>query len=450
MSESQPKKQSRKERNSERSKLSDLGLPPELHEVFLSAAREAAGKPLSIAPGSPFARAMGVFVEHALNAEMGDHLGYDRHERVEPEDPSESTRRDNPRNGHSRKTLKTSMGSTEIKVPRDRAGTFEPQIIPKHGRMTDEIQQRVISMYSQGMTTRDIAAHVRELYHFSASENFVSDLVERIEPELVAWRNRQLEAVYPIIYVDAIHSKVRHSNGVCSTAAYIVSGYGEGGTHDVLGVWIAPSTHSNAHGESASYWHTVLEELRSRGVEDVLIATSDALSGLDLALETVFPRAQHIPCIVHQMRQSLKLVGSQQRKQIASELKKIYQAPSYEAAELELAEISARHADRHPRVIKQWRDLLPRLTVLWTMSRALRKMVYTTNPLENINRQIRKVTKNRSVFPNIESALRLLTLVLMRIDRGAKERRARPDWTPIVNELHIHYGERLPHNWGQR
>ena len=232
--------------------LEGLSLPPGFENEFRAAAREAAGKPLSMEPNSPLGRLIGRFIEHALKEELDEHLGYGPHERTDSE---EEPRRQNTRNGYSSKRLKTSMGSTEISIPRDRAGEFEPKILPKHQTMSAEIEQRVIAMYAQGMTTRDIARHVRELYHFSASENFVSNLVERIEPELVAWRNRPLEAIWAIIYVDAMHLKVRHGQRVASTAAYVVSGYAESGIHEVLGVWIAPTGHSDGHGEA-----TVLEQ----------------------------------------------------------------------------------------------------------------------------------------------------------------------------------------------
>ena len=436
-----------KTRNRKGNSLEGLSVPPGFEDQLKAAAKEAAGKPLSMEPDSPLGRMIGLFVEHALKEELNEHLGYPANERSDAED---QPRRRNTRNGYSPKTLKTSMGSTGINVPRDRAGEFEPKLLPKHRTMSAEIEQRVLAMYAQGMTTRDIARHVRELYHFEASENFVSSFVERIEPELVAWRNRPLEALWAIIYVDAMHVKVRHSNGVASTAVYIVSGYAESGLHEVLGLWIAPSSHSEGHGESASYWHVVLEELRKRGVRDLLFAASDALTGLAEALGLAFPTAQHIPCIVHQMRQSLAAVAAKDRKRIASELKQIYQAPSFEAAEQVLAEFAERHGDRQRRVILQWQQLLPRLSVLWTLSSGLRTMVYTTNPLENIHRQARKVTKNRAVLPSIDSALRLLTLVLMQIDRRASERNPRPDWTPIVNELHLKFADRLPPNWGLR
>jgi putative transposase len=439
----------KKTRNRVGSAFDKLNLPAELQQLLESKAEEAAGRPLSTEPGSPFAEAMGAFFEHALRAEFDEHMGYKPHQRVEPTEEEPSTRRRSPRNGTSSKTLKTPVGATRISVPRDRDDSFTPRILPKNQTLTAELAERIVSMYATGVTTRDIAEQIRSLYHFSASEDFVSDVVARVEPELKAWRNRPLEPLWAILYIDALHQKIRHSNGVRPTACYIVSGYSESGTHDVLGVWIAPSEHSSGHGESASFWHMVLNDLKGRGVGDALFVASDDLSGIDRAIETALPGALHIPCVVHQLRNSLAQVGAQAKKELARELKKIYAASTYEAAELALDELEQTYQSRYMSVVRQWKLLLPRLAVLWTFSPALRRMVYTTNPQENINRQVRKVTKNRGVLPSIDSALRLLTLVLRRVDHRAQAR-SRPDWPAILRELHLQFGDRLPENWGTR
>lgn len=440
----------KKRRNRKRRSIEDLNLPPGLQEIFTAAVKEAAGKPLSMAPGSPLGRVIGAFVEHSLKQELNEHLGYEAHQRIVPE-PEAPPRRSNTRNGYSQKQLKTSMGSTEIDVPRDREGSFSPQLLGKHQSMSAEIEGRVISMYAHGMTTRDIAEHIRELYHFEASDGFVSRLLERVEPELIAWRSRPLEEVYAIVYIDAIHLKIRHPNGVTSTAAYIVGGYGESGRHEILGVWIAPSDHSTGHGESAAFWHMVLVELNKRGLKRILIACSDNLNGLSEALAVVFAATEHLPCVVHQLRSSLRHVSWTQRKIVARQLKAIYQAPTYESAEMALAAFNQEYQSRYPEISRQWETFLPRIASLWIYSEALRRMVYTTNPQENVNRQVRKVTKNRSQMPSIDSALRLLTLALRDIHNHAiSAERARPDWTKIVCELHIHFPTALPEHWGLR
>lgn len=466
MSKEPVKEEPQKERNRKGRSLEDLGLPENVRQIFEAAVKEAAGKPLSMAPGSPLGGLIGSFVEHCLKEELNEHLGYQPHQRRragESKGPSEgssegsdsppavASRRANTRNGYTSKQLKTSMGSTEIQVPRDRAGSFEPQLLPKHQSMSSEIEERVIYMYAHGMSTRDIAQQLTELYHFSASKDFISRAVERLDPELSAWRNRALEEIYAIIYIDAIHLKIRHTNGIKSTAAYIVSGYSESGAHEVLGVWIAPSEHSPGHGESASFWLNVLREISNRGASSVLIACTDGLPGLPEALAVVYPQAQHMPCVVHQVRSSLGTVGWTQRRAVAADLKKIYAAPTYESAEGALENLRQLYGARLPRMLAQWEQLLPRLAPLWSYSPALRTMVYTTNPQENINRQVRKMTKARGSMPGIDSAVRLLTLVLREADQKArKKERVRRDWPRIIQELHIHFPGVLPPDWGHR
>lgn len=445
--ENQPKKErSRKGRSRQ-----GLSLPEGVQEVFDRAVKEAAGKPLSMAPGSPLGEVIGAFVEHCLAEEMNEHLGYQPHERLTVETPEGGSRRANTRNGYASKQLKTSMGSTQIDVPRDRDASFSPRVLPKHQPMSAEIEERVIYMYSHGMSTRDIAEQISGLYHFAASKDFVSRLVERLDPELTAWRNRALEEVYAIVYIDAVHLKIRHPNGVKSTAAYIVSGYGESGSHEVLGVWIAPSEHSAAHGESASFWQSVLMDLHNRGLTTLLLACTDSLSGLVEALQAVYPAAQHMPCVVHQVRSSLSLSTWTQRRSLASDLKDIYTAATYALAELALEALRQRYGSSMPRVVAQWEQLLPRLADLWRYSPGLRTMVYTTNPQENINRQVRKMTKARGAMPSIDSTLRLLTLVLRDVDHKARNSpQVRRDWKRIIQELHIHFPGVLPSDWGHR
>lgn len=422
--------------------------PDPLESYLRVIAKQGAGRPLSesLSEGSPLKELIGRFVEIALEEEMGQHLGYEPHDRLEGKtEPSE--RRTNTRNGRTSKRLKTTHGETEIQVPRDRQGLFEPQIVPKYGTITAEVEQRVVSMYAAGMTTREIQGHVQELYGFDASEMFVTRIVERLDPMLAAWRSRPLEALYPVVFVDAIHQKVRHQTGVTSTAVYVVSGYGESGSMDVLGVYMAPEGFSAS--ESASLWHQVLVELEKRGLEDILILCADGLAGLEDAVASVYPQARFQPCVVHIMRASMRRVPWSERRGVARELKKIYQAATYEGAETALENVRTLYEKRYPGVVRQWTTALPRLSDLWNYSPVLRKLVYTINPIENVNRQIRKVTKNRGVMPNPDSALRLMTLVLTRID-GRSKKRMRPDWTRIAQELTIHFPGRLPEDWGLR
>jgi transposase-like protein len=363
----------------------------------------------------------------------------------------QNRRRTNTRNGYSKKRLKTSHGTAQISIPRDREGDFAPRLVPKHRSITQTVEDRVIALYAAGLTTREIQSHVEELYHFEASEMFVSRLVERLEPELVAWRSRPLEALFAVVFVDGFHLKVRHSVGVRSTAAYLVTGYGESGERQVLGLYMADEEEGIA--ESASYWLKVLHDLSKRGLQQMLVVCADGLSGLEEALQAAYPQACFQPCVVHLMRNSLKTVPYAERKAVARALKTIYQAPSYEAAELALEAFGAAYGTRYRSVLTLWRAALPRLSALWNYSSALRRLVYTTNPIESLNRQLRKVVKTRGVLPSTGSALRLLTLALMRIEArpaGGKPPRARPDWGRIVAELHILFKGQLPEDWGYR
>jgi transposase-like protein len=432
-------------------------LPSDITELFVRAVDERA----SMQAGSALATLIGRVFEAALDEELTEHLGYPASQRTQSDAESNSSeesqqassgskRRANTRNGYTAKKLKTAVGATEIEVPRDRVGSFEPKILPKNRTTAEHLDDRVVAMYASGMTCSEIAEHVRELYGFAASEMFVSRLVERLDPELTAWRNRPLEEHYAVLFVDAVHLKVRHTSGVASTAVYIVSGYAEAGQHEVLGLWMAPTGFSDGHGETSRFWQTVFVELQKRGLQQALIVASDLLNGLPEALSVVYPHAQHVPCVVHLMRASLRQVASSEQKAIAAELKQIYQAPSYEAAEAALEAVATTHQTRYGGVIALWRQRLPQLAILWTFSPSLRKLVYTTNPQENINRQVRKVTKNRGALPNTDSAKRLLTLVLRRIHERSIARTTRPDWPRIVGELHLLFPGVLPENWGRR
>lgn len=422
--------------------------------------RQARDRGQSLTPESPLRELIGRFVEIALDEEMHEHLGYERHQRqprtddanTEAETPAAEAeapgrRRTNTRNGYTTKRLKTSHGTTEIQVPRDRQAEFEPQIVSKYRSITREVEDRVVALYASGTTTRDIRAHVEELYGFEASEMFVSRIVERLDPELRAWRTRALEPIYAVVFIDGLHLKVRHAVGVRTTAAYLVTGYGESGQREILGLYIADEAEGTA--ESAAYWLKVLSDLEKRGVKQILILCADGLSGLPESVAVVYPQAAFQPCVVHLMRASLKQVPYSERRAVAQALKAIYQAVSFEAAEAALAAFEASYGVRYAGIAQQWRRALPRISALWNYSPALRRLVYTTNPIEALNRQLRKVVKTRGVLPSTSSALRLLTLAVMRLE-AKPPKRPRPDWPRIVGELHILFGHCLPEDWGHR
>ena len=438
-------------------RTADLQLSPELKAALQQAAEEAAGKPLESGPNSPLARVIGMFVEETLKAEMQQHLGYERYERSRteetegaPEAARKSVKKKNTRNGHSKKRLKTSFGEAEIRVPRDRDASFEPQIVPKYGRLSQEISERIIAMYGSGMSTGDIAEHISELYQVGIGKNQVSEIVQSIEPELRAWRQRPLESIAPILYLDAMYVKMRRKGQVVTTPIYIAAAYSEAGILEVVGIWIAPEDFSQKGGESSAFWYEAMQELEARGMKTVLMVAIDGLGGLAEAVSAVWPRAQIFPCVVHLVRSALRHVPQSNRREVASDLRAIYQAPSAEAAQMALAAAHQKWDGRYASVLKSWDQQIEFLQDLWGLDPALRKLVYTTNPVENINRQVRKVSKTRSSFPNAESALRLHTMALQRITLRAYERSARPDWPKILESLHRTFGDQLPEEWGFR
>jgi putative transposase len=443
------KKNDEEPKKANRRSKSKHQFPEEVENLLRGIAQQAAGKPLgeSLGRDSALTALLGRMIELVYEAEMSEHLGYEPNERL-ASTPGEPTRRSNTRNGYSQKHLKTSHGAVAVQVPRDRNASFEPQIVGKHRSLTEEMEARIISMYAKGMTTRDIETHVEELYGLEASPMLVSRAVQRIEPELKAWRNRPLEQIYAVVFIDAIHLKVRHAHGVRSTAAYIISGIGESGQLEILSV--AMASEAERVSESATYWHQVLLELRGRGVEDVMILSADGLRGLDKAVHAVYPDTRFQRCVVHLARASLQLVNWKERKAVAASLRAIYQAGTYEQAELELLALETEWGRRYPAIVRQWQDNLELLSDLWSYGPHLRKAVYTTNALENINRQVRKVTKSRGAMPSVDSALDLITLVLREIDAKNRARRTRHDWSTMLTELHILFGDRLPADWGYR
>lgn len=432
--------------------VNGLALSEQTAALLREGAREAAGHRLRSGPDSPLARLIGAFVEETLKAEMQEHLGYDPHARRAQEESTElqSPRRSNTRNGYSDKRLKTSFGETSIKLPRDRSSEFEPLIVPKYGSLSEEISERIIGMYGGGMTTAEIAEHVRGLYQIEVSKSLVSRVVESIEPDLQAWRQRPLQEIAPILYLDGIHLKIRQQGRIRSTAVYLASAYTEEGQLEVIGVWIAPEDFGTGQGESSSYWFEAMQELKNRGLREVLIACVDGLAGLPEAICAVWSTVEVLPCVVHLVRSTLRHVPQTRRRAVAQSLRLIYRAPSYEAAHTALSEAHRQWDSRYATALKRWDTALEALRPLWGYSDALRTVVYTTNPQENINRQIRKVTKNRGMFPSTESALRLVTMVLQRINARNHQRGVRPDWASILEDLHRTFGKRLPDEWGFR
>lgn len=366
-------------------------------------------------------------VDSMLEAEMTAHLGYKKHDVA-------GNNSGNSRNGTKPKTLRTSQGDVEIRVPQDRQSDFEPQIVRKYQNSSNEIEDKILMMYARGMTVRDIEASIKEMYGAEVSSSLISQITDKILPEIEIWQSRELEAVYPIIFLDAIHYKVRDEGVVKTKAAYIILGINQAGKSDILGIWINES-------EGAHFWAQVLAELQNRGVKDILIACMDGLTGFPDALRSHFPEATIQKCIVHQIRNSLRYIASKNQKEFIADLKLIYQAPTKDKAESELLNLSEKWGKKYPLVIQSWEKNWADLSTYFVFPPEIRKLIYTTNRLENFNRQLRKVTKNRSVFPTDQSLKKLLYLATK--DIMQKWTSPLQNWGRTIQLLALHFPNRI-------
>jgi len=366
-------------------------------------------------------------LERALEAEMTGHLGYEKHDPV-------GHGSGNSRNGRGRKKLKGEFGEVELETPRDRNGTFEPQIVAKHQTRFTGFDDKIVSMYARGMTTREIQGHLQEIYGVEVSPTFISNVTEAVVDEVRAWQARPLESVYPIVYLDALHVKMRDNGMVQNRAVYLAMGVRMDGNKEVLGMWTSAN-------EGAKFWLQVLTEIRNRGVEDMFIVCVDGLKGFPEAIETVYPKAQVQLCIVHLVRASLNYVSWKQRKRVASDLRRIYSAPTAEAAGRELDAFAAQWDATHPTISQIWRRSWTRVTPFFAFSPEIRKVVYTTNAVESLNMTLRKVIKTRAAFPNEEAALKLLYLAL---ENASKKWRFVQGWREALNRFQILWPDRMP------
>ena len=367
-------------------------------------------------------------LERAMQAEMTEHLGYLKNA------PS-NNKSGNARNGTYRKKVKGEFGELDITVPRDRDSSFEPVIIPKRQSRFHGFDDKIIAMYARGMTTRDIQAHLEEIYGVEISPSLVSQVTKAVQEEVVLWQNRPLDEVWPIVYLDAIRVKVRQDNRVINKAVYMAVGVNMDGLKEVLGLWTAET-------EGAKFWLRVITELKNRGVKDIFIACVDGLKGFPEAIETVFPDTQVQLCIVHMVRHSLNYVSWKERKDVATDLKAIYSAPTVEEAELYLDEFEEKWKANYPTIGKSWRNNWERITPLFSYPPGIRKAIYTTNAIESVNMSLRKVTKNRGAFPHDESLLKLLYLALQNISK--KWSMPIRDWRAALNQFSIMFEGRMP------
>jgi putative transposase len=367
-------------------------------------------------------------VERALQAEMAEHLGHGRHEPVE-------NATGNTRNGKSKKTLKGEFGELPIEVPRDRHGSFEPQLVPKHQTRWSGFDDKILSLYARGMTVREIQAHLTEMYGTDVSPTLISSVTDAVIEEVKAWQARPLDALYPIVYLDCIHVKARDSGAVRVKAVYLALGINLAGEKELLGIWIAQT-------EGAKFWLQVVTELKNRGVQDIFIACVDGLKGFPEAIETVYPKTAVQLCIVHRVRHSLNYVSWKLRSEVADDLKRIYQSTTVEEAEGRLSEFEQKWNATHAPIAQSWRRHWPRLIPFFDYPPEIRKVIYTTNAIESVNMSLRKITKNRGAFPSDEALLKLFYLALRNISK--KWTMPVRDWKAALTRFTIQFEERMP------
>ncbi|GKX28603.1 IS256 family transposase [Vallitalea longa] len=365
-------------------------------------------------------------IQEMLENEMDETLGYERYDHDQP--------KSNYRNGYSQKKVRSSLGEIDIDVPRDRNADFEPKIVPKRKKDISDIEKQIISLYARGMSTRDIHEQMNELYGINVSADMVSRITDKLIPTIKEWQGRPLEPIYPFVFMDAIHFKVRTEGRVINRAAYVIIGVNLDGMKDVLGIWIGEN-------ESSKFWLNILNQLSSRGVKDVLIFSVDGLSGIKEAIQTVYPQAEIQRCIIHQLRNSFKFVSYKDYKEFTRDFKEVYRASSEDLALLKLDELEDKWGSKYPHALTSWRKNWDVLCTFFKFPDDIRRIMYTSNVIENLNRQYRKVTKSKCIFPTDTSLQKMLFLAT---DKATKKWTQRyRGWDKILNQLTILYNERI-------
>lgn len=369
-------------------------------------------------------------LENILEAEMDEHLGRDKYQRQSNIEPGER----NYRNGYSQKNLRSSFGDVDLDIPRDRKSEFEPQIVKKYETVCNELDKKIISLYAKGMTTSDIQAEIEDLYGITISPSMVSKITDKVIATATEWQNRMLDKIYPIVYLDAMYFKVRSNGKIVNKAVYICLGYTMEGYKDILGLWVDEA-------EGAKFWLGICNDLKNRGVKEILIACMDGLKGLPQAIQTVFPSANIQTCIVHQIRNSIKYIASKDKKSFMKDLKEVYKAPTEELALAQLDKLKETWGNSYGMVINSWYNNWNNLSTFFDFSPRIRKMIYTTNALEGFNRQVRKYTKSRTIFPTDESLNKCVYLATMEIME--KWTQPVPNWGATLAELTLFFTEEL-------
>lgn len=363
-------------------------------------------------------------LQTASEEELTSHLGYEKHK--ESDNP-------NYRNGHSKKSLKTKYGEIDVEIPRDREGTFEPKLVPKRERILKGSEELILSLYAKGMSVADISTHLDDLYGYQLSEQTISNITEAIMDKAKEWQNRPLEAIYPIIFMDATVLKIRVDRVVKNVAAYIMLGITLEGKKEILGIYLGEN-------ETSKYWLTLLNELKNRGVEDVLIFAIDGLNGFNQAIEAVYPKAEIQRCIVHQIRSSLKFVSWKDRKAVAKDLKTVYTAPTEEEAQLALTEFDTIWGKKYPNITQSWLNNWNELSTFFKYPKSIQTLIYTTNPIESLNSNIKRKTNSKGSFPTLDSAFKMLYLSTQEV-QIKWERTSLRNWSEIYPQLCIFFSE---------
>lgn len=367
-------------------------------------------------------------IEALLEGELDAHLGYDKHQKRS---------HTNARNGYSSKTIKTESGETQIKVPRDRESSFEPMIVPKGRQVSQGIENVIISLYAKGMSTSDIEEQLHEVYGFQLSTTSISRITDRINADIVAWQNRPLDSVYMVVWMDGIVFKVREQSRVINKTVYIAVGLTKDGYKEVLGLWVGKN-------ESASFWMNVLSDLKARGVEDILITATDNLNGFTQTIKTIFPQSNTQICIVHQIRNACKYVSYKDRKDFSQDMKNIYTAPTKQAAQAALEDFAQKWQAKYQYAIKSWKDNWDELTVFFDFPVEIRRIIYTTNLIENLNGKIRKYTRNKLSFPTDEAVLKSVYLAVNEVAKVWTK--PIKNWGIIINQFYLIFDKRIKNN----
>ena len=376
---------------------------------------------------SKLKKSFGKVIQSMLEAEMTEHLGHDKYE-------YSKENKENYRNGSSKKKVKSNLGELEIEIPRDRKGEFEPKIIPKYSRDISNIEQQIINLYGMGTTTREISNYIEDMYGFSVSAEMVSNITDKIIPEMEQWKTRRLEEVYPFVYIDAIHFNVKENGVVGKKAAYVAMGISTNGIKEVLGIYVGEN-------ETSKFWMTVFNNLKNRGLKDIIILSSDGLTGIKEAIQVAFPKTEHQTCIVHLTRNTLKYVSHRDKGQFAQDLKAIYTASDEEIGKKLMYETAEKWKKKYPTAMDRWEENWGIISPFFKFSQKIRKMIYTTNSIESLNSCYRRLNRARNVYPSKDSLMKVLYLSTKKVTKNWTSRV--PEWGEVLKELEIIYKDRI-------